>query len=128
AIDAVLEPKTMQKPYPKLLFGGSGNRMLSLAGKYGDIVFIPPWGGPEKVKEGRKRVIQSAKDSKREDKVSFMSGTMMGPQVSEIKEFMSQVEIANELGDKYFLPSFGRTENSMNLMNRFAKEVIPSFR
>ncbi len=128
AIDAVLEPKTIQKPYPKLLFGGSGNRMLSLAGKYGDIVFIPPWGGPEKVKEGRKRVMKSAKNSNREDKIAFMSGTMMAPQVAEIDEFMKSVESAAEADDKYYLTSFGRTENSMNLMNRFAKEVIPSFR
>lgn len=125
---AVLNPKPVQKPYPKLLFGGSGNRMLSLAGKYGDIVFIPPHGGPEKVLEGRKRVIKSAKGLNREDKISFMSGTMMGPQVTEIKEFAKLVELSNEAGDKYFLPSFGRSDNSMELMTEFAKEIIPSFK
>ena len=44
AKNAVLEPKPVQKPYPNLLFGGSGTRMLALAGRYGNIVFIPPPG------------------------------------------------------------------------------------
>ena len=127
AIDAVLEPKPVQKPFPKLLFGGSGNRMLSLAGQYGDIVFIPPMRGPEAVKEGRMRVLKSARNSNREDKISFMSGTMMGPPVSEIKGFTRLIELAVGAGDKYFLPSFGYGEKSIELMTKFAKEIIPSF-
>ncbi|MCG3226066.1 MAG: LLM class flavin-dependent oxidoreductase [Candidatus Heimdallarchaeota archaeon] len=128
AIKAVIEPKTVQKPYPPLLFGGSGNRMLSLAGKYGDIVFIPPWGGPEKIEQGRKRVMNSAEAMNRKDKVSFMSGTMMGPQVNEIDEYSRRVELAVESGDRYFLASFGNREDSLELMIKFAKEVIPSFK
>lgn len=128
AKNAVIEPKPVQKPYPPLLFGGSGNRMLSLAGRYGDIVFIPPRGGPEKVVEGRQKVLESARKHNREDKVGFMSGSMMGPPVTEIDAFMKAVETAQENGDKYYLPSFGRDENSMTFMRRFAKEVIPSFR
>ncbi|MHA1954732.1 MAG: LLM class flavin-dependent oxidoreductase [Candidatus Heimdallarchaeaceae archaeon] len=128
AIKAVIDPKTVQKPYPPLLFGGSGNRMLSLAGKYGDIVFIPPWGGPEKVEEGRKVVMKSAEAMKRENKISFMSGTMMGPQVSEIDEYSRRVELTVESGDRYFLSSFGNREDSFELMIKFAKEVIPSFK
>ena len=128
AINAVIEPKTVQKPYPPLLFGGSGNRMLSLAGKYGNIVFIPPWGGSEKIEEGRKRVMKSAKIMNREDEISFMSGTMMGPQVNEIDEYSKRVELAVESGDRYFLASFGNREDSLELMIKFAKEVIPSFK
>jgi alkanesulfonate monooxygenase SsuD/methylene tetrahydromethanopterin reductase-like flavin-dependent oxidoreductase (luciferase family) len=40
---AVLQPKPIQKPYPQLLFGSQGKRMLKLTGKYGNICFIPPW-------------------------------------------------------------------------------------
>jgi alkanesulfonate monooxygenase SsuD/methylene tetrahydromethanopterin reductase-like flavin-dependent oxidoreductase (luciferase family) len=127
AISAVIEPKPVQNPYPPLLFGGAGNRMLALAGRYGDIVFIPPWGGPEKVVEGRQRVLKSARKYNREDKIGFMSGTMMGTQVTDIDAFMKAVDTAQEKGDKYFLPSFGRDENTMNLMRDFAKEVMPSF-
>ena len=102
--------------------------MLSLAGKYGDIVFIPPWGGPEKIEEGRKRVMKSAKIMNREDEISFMSGTMMGPQVNEIDEYSKRVELAVKSGDRYFLASFGNREDSLELMIKFAKEVIPSFK
>lgn len=128
AKNAVLEPKPIQKPYPKLLFGGSGNRMLALAGKYGDIVFVPPFHGPQKVKEGRERVLKSAKKHNREDKIAFMSGTMMGPKVTNVDEFTKLIESAIENGDKYFLPSFGHDEKSMQLMKDFASDVIPSFR
>lgn len=40
---AVLDPKPLQKPHPPLLFGGFSPRMLRLAGRYGDLCFIPPW-------------------------------------------------------------------------------------
>ena len=40
---AVLDPKPIQKPYPRLLFGSTGDRMLKLTGEYADICFIPPW-------------------------------------------------------------------------------------
>ncbi len=70
---AVLDPKPIQKPYPNLLFGGSGNRMLALAGRYGNIVFIPPRGGPQAVEEGRQKVLKSAKKYNREDKIAFMT-------------------------------------------------------
>src|SRR5579872_5959389 len=43
AIEAVLDPKPVQKPYPALLFGGVGKKMLRMAGKYADICLIPPW-------------------------------------------------------------------------------------
>src|SRR5207245_8090746 len=49
---AVLEPKPVQKPHPPLLFGGTGTRMLRMAGKYGDICMISPFGerDPEEAK------------------------------------------------------------------------------
>ncbi|OLS27936.1 MAG: Alkanesulfonate monooxygenase [Candidatus Heimdallarchaeota archaeon LC_2] len=127
AKNAVVEPKPVQKPYPPLLFGGVGNRMLNLAGRYGDIVFVPTWGGLEKAAEGRQRVLDSARKYNRADKIGFMSGTMMGPPVTEINSFMKAIEAAQENGDKYFLPSFGRDENTMNLLRQFSKEVMPSF-
>ncbi len=128
AKNAVIEPKPVQKPYPPLLFGGSGNRMLALAGRYGDIVYVPPWGGPEKVVEGRQRVLESARKYNREDKVGFMSGSMMGPPVTEIDVFRNSIQTAQANGDKYYLCSFGRDENTMDLMREFSREIIPSFR
>ena len=56
---AVLEPKPIQQPYPPLLFGGRKHRMLKLAGKYGDIVYIPQFGESEPYEE-RKKIVQTA--------------------------------------------------------------------
>ncbi len=36
AVNAVVEPKLLQKPHPPLWFGTTGKRMLRLAAKYGD--------------------------------------------------------------------------------------------
>jgi alkanesulfonate monooxygenase SsuD/methylene tetrahydromethanopterin reductase-like flavin-dependent oxidoreductase (luciferase family) len=37
---AVLDPKPVQKPYPQLLFGSTGNRMIRLASKYANICYV----------------------------------------------------------------------------------------
>ncbi|MBV8137182.1 MAG: LLM class flavin-dependent oxidoreductase [Deltaproteobacteria bacterium] len=40
--DAILWPKPVQKPYPPILLGGSGNGLLRIAAKYADYVNIAP--------------------------------------------------------------------------------------
>ena len=89
---------------------------------------FPPRGGPEQVQEGRHKVLKSAKKYNREDKIAFMTGTMMGPAVTEVHEFTRLVERAITNGNSYFLPSFGFGESSMTLMKEFAKDIIPSFK
>src|SRR5213593_336899 len=70
AKEAVLEPKPVQKPHPPLLFGGTGTRMLRMAGKYGDICMISPFGNA--ILGRRKRVVlDEAKRHNRATKVSF---------------------------------------------------------
>lgn len=127
ATKAVVDPKPLQKPYPQLLFGGFGNRMLALAGRYGDIVYMPNRGDPTQVKEKRERVVKSAIKHNREDKIHFMSGTMMGPQMPDIASFEKTVQQAEADGNDYFLPSFGRGEESLKLMRSFAKEIMSSY-
>ena len=72
----MLEPKPMQKPYPKLLFGGRGDRMLKMAGKYGDICFIPQFQEGDSYEIGKEKVLASVKKNNREDKIAFMKGSM----------------------------------------------------
>jgi alkanesulfonate monooxygenase SsuD/methylene tetrahydromethanopterin reductase-like flavin-dependent oxidoreductase (luciferase family) len=124
---AVLEPKTVQKPYPKLLFGGSGDRMLDLAGTYGDIVFVPPFRGAD-VAGGRKKVLQAAEKAGRADKVAFMGGSMMGMGSTDVAELSKGVEAAVEADETYYMLSLPRTEERLAVLKAFAKEVIPSFR
>ncbi|MHA1948380.1 MAG: LLM class flavin-dependent oxidoreductase [Candidatus Thorarchaeota archaeon] len=124
---AVLEPKPVQKPYPKLLFGSRGNRMLELTGTYGDIAYLPPFGDYDPV-EARKTIMKAAKKANREDKISFMGGSMMGQRITDTSEFMKAVESSIETGDKYYIVSPPRDETDFKTLRDFAKEVMPSFK
>jgi alkanesulfonate monooxygenase SsuD/methylene tetrahydromethanopterin reductase-like flavin-dependent oxidoreductase (luciferase family) len=76
---AVLKPKPVQRPYSKFLFGGLGNRMLALVGRYGDIMYIPPFRESQRAKEGKKIVRQAAERRNRIDEIAFMSGNIVEP-------------------------------------------------
>lgn len=125
---AVLEPKTVQQPYPPLLFGGRKHRMLRLAGKYGDIVFIPQFGESEPYAERKKIVMTAAKKAKRTNKVAFMEGSMMMMGAYNSEEFVKHVEAAKESGASYFLTSIPRTEKFIESIQSFARDVMPSFK
>ncbi len=128
---AVLEPKPVQKPYPKLLFGSRGNRMLALSGMYGDIIYIPPWqrgGGPLDVEAARRIVLEAAMKAKRADKVGFMAGAMMGQQISGSDEYIKAIESAKASGHRYYLVSLPRDGDGAEFLGKFAEEVMPSFR
>lgn len=123
---AVLEPKPIQKPYPKLLFGSTGKRMLKLTGKYGDICFIPPWAG-EKTFEYKKEVLKSAEKHGRKDKIAFMKG-MMGARGSfDIKMYSNMVENAIQSGATYINTAFPR-DTMIQSMRKFSKDIIPSYK
>jgi alkanesulfonate monooxygenase SsuD/methylene tetrahydromethanopterin reductase-like flavin-dependent oxidoreductase (luciferase family) len=131
AKDAILEPKPVQKPYPLLLFGGQGDRMLKLAGQYADICFIPPFPGGSSFEEGKEKVLRSAEKANRHDKIAFMKGSMvpgfsMGP--FDSKELIKSVEAAKEAGASYYQVSFPRNEEYIASLGKFAKEVMPSFK
>jgi alkanesulfonate monooxygenase SsuD/methylene tetrahydromethanopterin reductase-like flavin-dependent oxidoreductase (luciferase family) len=60
---AMLDPKPIQKPYPQLLFGGHGDRMLRLAGCYADICYIPQFSLDatlEDYLEDKRKVLRAA--------------------------------------------------------------------
>lgn len=124
---AVLEPKPVQKPYPTLLFGSSGDRMLRLAGKYGNICYIPHTQTPEEYEEGKKKVLRVAERLNRTDKIAFMVGEMSRVPYDQ-KEYIRRVEEALEVGASYFQTSFPRNELLINSVRRFAREIIPSFK
>ncbi len=122
---AVLDPKPIQKPYPRLLFGSTGDRMLRLTGRYADICFIPPWASHQR-EEIRSKVLEAATGANRAGKVAFMAGDMgaRGPYDSE--EYAAQVEAAVESGAGYYTTAFPR-DSLIEAMRRFADDVIPSY-
>jgi alkanesulfonate monooxygenase SsuD/methylene tetrahydromethanopterin reductase-like flavin-dependent oxidoreductase (luciferase family) len=132
ALNAVLEPKPIQKPHPPLLFGGVGTRMFRMAGRYGDICCIPPWAelGFQKSKE---IVLDAAKKYKREDKVSFAqlsfgasTNSWQRRRVYDRKRVDSAVQEAKGNGCEYFIIGFP-PENYLESMTDFVENVMPSY-
>ena len=136
---AVLEPKPEQKPYPKLLFGGHGDRMLGLAARYADIVFISPNGSIgkydhegraiSKFQEKKRKVLQKAKQHKREGEIDFMYGgfdlqNLFG--TFDLKEYSQRVEAAIDAGASYFITPFP-FQDYVTHMKKFANEIMSSF-
>ena len=79
--------------------------MLSLAGRFGDIVVIPPWyeGGFE---EGKKVVVASARRYHREDKLSFADLWFGFQQKYDRQMILGKVEAAKKSGCEYFIVGF----------------------
>jgi len=125
---AVLEPKPVQKPYPRLLFGGSGDRMLKLAGKYADICYIPLFRSSDSYEEGRAKVLKVAEKTNRTSRIAFMAGDLSSWTPYDTKVYFRKVEDALEKRASYFLTSFPQTEELIDSIRRFSKEVMPSFR
>jgi probable F420-dependent oxidoreductase len=125
---AVLEPKPVQKPYPPLLFGGRGERMLRLAGKYADICYVPQFRDGESYEEGKRKVLKAAERLNRANHIAFMAGGVSaeGPYRSE--EYSKRIEAAREAGASFFLTAFPRDEPIIDVMRKFASEVMPLFR
>ena len=131
---AVLEPKPIQKPHPPLLFGGAnrgGIKMLKMAGKYGDICYIPPQVS-ELVDGGFERAVaivkESAKEAGREDKIKFgWDGVGGRPVEMSPQERLKKIQDASQNGAEYFLIHFPRDDSKFDQIKAFGKDVIPSF-
>ena len=122
---AVLDPKPVQKPYPKLLFGSQGNRMLRLTGRYGNICFIPPWAG-HSASEIMGKVREAAEEAGRLDDIEFMLGDM-GSTRYDPGEYAEKVEASAEAGATYVSVAFPR-DSYAESMRRFAEDILPSYR
>jgi alkanesulfonate monooxygenase SsuD/methylene tetrahydromethanopterin reductase-like flavin-dependent oxidoreductase (luciferase family) len=123
--NAVLEPKPVQKPYPKLLFGSSGKRMLHLTGKMGGYCFIPPWlmQNAAQVKE---TVLKAAEEAGRIDKLEFIGGIMGARAPYDAKEYTKIIEMAEKSGATVCNIAFPR-DTIVEDIKKFAREVLPSY-
>jgi alkanesulfonate monooxygenase SsuD/methylene tetrahydromethanopterin reductase-like flavin-dependent oxidoreductase (luciferase family) len=122
---AVLDPKPVQKPYPRLLFGSQGDRMLRLTGRYGDICFIPTWSG-EQHAPIKAKVLAAAEKAGRAGEITFMTGDMGSRGPYDGDELSKKIDAAEESGAEIYMASFPR-ENLLDSMRRFADEVMPSY-
>lgn len=131
---AVLEPKPIQKPYPALFFGSQGTRMLRLAGRYGNICFIPNTPTPVDYEERKKVVMRVAEKLNRVDDIGFMidlrrmlAGTRSRNRYDQ-KEYFREVEAAVEMGASYFQATFPRNESFIESIRSFSREIMSSFK
>ena len=120
---AVLQPKPMQKPHPRLLFGSQGKRMLRLTGRYGDIVYVPPWL-QEKVAD-TVATVKAAADEAGRKPPALMLGIMDSRGYSS-SEYSKGIEAAAKAGAEYYTVAFPRDD--LTAMSRFSDEVMPSYR
>ncbi len=125
AKEAILEPKPVQKPHPPLLFGGVRTRMLRLAGRYGDIVHIPPWVEMP-AEKARMIVGQEARRFGRQNKVAFCAGSVRGGEKFNVKTMEQDVEKAAKDGASYYLMAFPPGDNYLDSMREFARTILPS--
>ena len=123
---AVLDPKPVQKPYPRLLFGSTGDRMLRLTGRYADICFIPPWAS-HKREEIRSKVLEAAAGANRAGEIAFMAGDMGSRGSYDSEEYAKKIDAAVESGASYYNTAFPR-ESLIEAMRRFAEDVMPSYK
>jgi alkanesulfonate monooxygenase SsuD/methylene tetrahydromethanopterin reductase-like flavin-dependent oxidoreductase (luciferase family) len=133
ALRAVLEPKPVQKPYPKLFISGRPRsyRMLRLAGKYADIFNVAPRTAKgeevrrEEILKSRDAVLEVAGRANRIDKIAYavsLRGTQYDP-----RNYFLGIESAIELGAKFLVTYFPRDKDYLKNMKNFADEVMPSF-
>lgn len=123
--EAVLEPKPVQKPYPKLLFGSSGKRMLRLTGRLGDYCYIPPWQ-MQNAAEMKNTVLEAAEKAGRADKIEFIGGIMGSRSPYDDKEYSKIVEMVERSGSKVCNIAFPR-HSIVEDVEKFAAEVMPSY-
>jgi len=132
---AVLKPKPVQKPYPPLWFGTTGDFMLRMTAKYGDGWI--PWVRvtPEQYRICAEKIKGHAKEFRREGKITFASviGQMtvegLKPvldDVPTVTRWAERVENYIEAGCEYPILWF-HPKRYIELMERFSEEVIPSF-
>ena len=123
---AVLDPKPVQKPYPRLLFGSTGDRMLRLTGRYADICFIPPWASHQR-EEIRSKVLEAATGSREVGKIAFMLGDMGARSPYDSNDYADKIEVVADWGASYYNTAFPR-DSLVESMRRFAKEIMPSYK
>jgi alkanesulfonate monooxygenase SsuD/methylene tetrahydromethanopterin reductase-like flavin-dependent oxidoreductase (luciferase family) len=119
---AVLLPKPVQTPHPRLLFGSQGSRMLRITGQYGDIFYVPPWA-QAKTAEMIAEVKEASEKAGRKAP-ALMLGTM-DSRTYTATEYAKGVESAAKIGAEYYTIAFPRDDPTS--MYRFSEEVMPSY-
>ena len=121
----MLDPKPAQKPYPPLLFGGFSPRMLGLAGRYGDLCYIPPWIQIPFIK-AKTIVDQEARKMGRQDKLAYGAGSPGVFGKFDMRAIGKDIQVAEENGCRFYVVPFPQ-EDYIPKMREFATDLLPSY-
>lgn len=132
---AVLEPKPLQKPHPPVWTGAMGQRMVRATIELGD-GWIPArslGATPEFYEVNAKLIASEAAKLGRKVMLGLM-GYVLGPggvsplpALGRFDEAAGVIERYSASGCEYLIAAFLPPENTVELAERFAKEIVPSF-
>ncbi|MBO0888936.1 LLM class flavin-dependent oxidoreductase [Candidatus Bathyarchaeota archaeon] len=123
---AVLDPKPAQKPYPPLMFGGVSPRMLGMAGKYGDLCFIPPWTKMS-FTDAKRMVERAYRRANRSTSLMFGAGSPTIPGGKfDMNTLSKDVQTAIDNGCEFYVVAFS-PDDYVPMMRQFQREIVPSF-
>ncbi|GIW41834.1 MAG: LLM class F420-dependent oxidoreductase [Candidatus Binatia bacterium] len=128
--DAPFSPKSVQKPYPPILIGGMGPKVIQpLAAKHADIWHFFADGGPSEARAVNERFDALCRKVGRnpaevERAIFLRSAKLEGESSAATVE---TVKAYVDAGVQHFIVSL-RPPYNRDLVRRFAEEVVPSFR
>lgn len=124
AVDAILEPKPTQKPYPELWFGTSSTKMLDLAAKYGT-GWIPVNVSATEYKQGKIKILENLRKLRRKQKLTM---AYFGDPEKNSTETVKMIENYQKAGCEYFAVAWLHPkEKFVQEVKKFAEDVMASF-
>lgn len=128
--DALCEPKPLQKPYPPLLIGGMGPKLIQpLVARQADIWhFFVRDGDPQETKKICENFDALCRKVGRDPTQVEKSISLRPPQLTgTTEEVRGRVQALADAGVHHFILSFPAPYDRQ-LLRRFAKEIMPAFR
>ena len=139
ATNAVLEPKPIQKPHPPIWVGSYGlaPRMLRVASdvSQGWLPAVSMGATIEIYGSAHRMMLGRLKTKGKDANFTFAllgyfktpSSVTALPALGTIDEAVSKIEAYRKEGCEYFVSMFFPPEEYLELMRKFAEEVVPSF-
>jgi len=128
--DALCEPKPLQKPYPPLLIGGMGPKLIQpLAARQANIWhFFVRDGDPQETKKICTDFDALCRKVGREPSQVEKSISLRPPQLAGTPEDVrGRIQALADAGVQHFLISLP-APHDRQLLRRFAQEIMPAFR
>jgi len=128
--DALFEPKSVQKPYPPILIGGVGPKLIQpIVARHADVWhFFVRDGDPQEAKKLCTQFDEICRKVGRDPAQIEKSVSLRPPQITGTKEEVrGRIQALADVGVQHFIISLPPPYDR-HLMQNFAKEVMPTLR